>query len=605
VDAVFAAARYLKAAGAAKSLSGAIFSYNHSEAYVQSVLLRAKLISAYPGGVIATLTGLTDGRLPVTGGPVSWGEPTEAQASTPTGAATASSATANARQLASAATATSAATAKATAVAPSTAAAAASAASKGSSDERVFVNVMTAPNAHVVAVQDGRITSIGVSRKLGSYVILRDVYGDVFTYAGIGKLATTYVQPKAPRTVSAPATGTAGEAASEPPTTGATGSSGSTGATGETSTGSTGATGETSSGSTEAGGLPAPANALQAANTVQETARAIQEELAEVTPIHASKLFSLAPLLKTTAKTHASKTNRLPLRVGALVSQGTVLGRVDVPHGAKDGHLRFAIRPDGDPRTINPSSVLSSWEELHAALYPQGAKAQTELLGATTSGVFLLSKSGLERTVLADPGITMPACARQAVAAGRIDKRVLAVLAYLSRSGLRPTADTLACSDGAYAKGGYVSASHLGDALAITAINGIRIAGHQGAGSVTDTTIRALLTLQGDYEPHEIVSLMRIVGAPNTHARHDHGKYIEVVFQPVAKAGASRAIVAAAAHSAGAGSSPALSPLAVGGSLSSAQWEQLIARVHSLPKPKIASAPSKSAIPDKQPSRRP
>ena len=48
VDAIYAAARYLSAAGAAQNLSGAILAYNHSEAYVSSVLLRAKLIAAYP-----------------------------------------------------------------------------------------------------------------------------------------------------------------------------------------------------------------------------------------------------------------------------------------------------------------------------------------------------------------------------------------------------------------------------------------------------------------------------------------------------------------------------------------------------------------------------
>ena len=45
VDAIFAAARYLRAAGAATDLHGAILAYNHSEEYVNSVLLRAKLIS--------------------------------------------------------------------------------------------------------------------------------------------------------------------------------------------------------------------------------------------------------------------------------------------------------------------------------------------------------------------------------------------------------------------------------------------------------------------------------------------------------------------------------------------------------------------------------
>ncbi len=64
VDAIFAAARYLRAAGAATDLRAAILAYNHSDEYAESVLLRAKLISTYPKGVIATLTGLIDGRLP-------------------------------------------------------------------------------------------------------------------------------------------------------------------------------------------------------------------------------------------------------------------------------------------------------------------------------------------------------------------------------------------------------------------------------------------------------------------------------------------------------------------------------------------------------------
>src|SRR6185437_14777410 len=72
VDAIFAAARYLRAAGAPGDLNAAILAYNHSNAYLSSVLLRAKLISRYPNAVIAALTGLTDGRLPVRNNRVSW-----------------------------------------------------------------------------------------------------------------------------------------------------------------------------------------------------------------------------------------------------------------------------------------------------------------------------------------------------------------------------------------------------------------------------------------------------------------------------------------------------------------------------------------------------
>ena len=109
-----------------------------------------------------------------------------------------------------------------------------------------------------------------------------------------------------------------------------------------------------------------------------------------------------------------------------------------------------------------------------------------------------MSKSRLEREILSDPGIAMSACARREVASGAIDERVLALLAFLSRSGLKPTVGTLRCGDGAYGVAGYVSADHLGDAVAITKINGTPVAGHQGPGSITDAAIRTLLTLRGE-----------------------------------------------------------------------------------------------------------
>src|SRR5207302_5752991 len=65
VDAIFAAARYLKAAGGDKDIRKAIFAYNHAGWYVDSVMLRAKLITGVPGDLISSLTGLTEGRFPV------------------------------------------------------------------------------------------------------------------------------------------------------------------------------------------------------------------------------------------------------------------------------------------------------------------------------------------------------------------------------------------------------------------------------------------------------------------------------------------------------------------------------------------------------------
>src|SRR5438874_623665 len=95
VDAIFAAARYLRAAGASSNLRAAILAYNHSAEYVSSVLLRAKLISSYPNPVIATLTGLTDGRPPVSGKRLRWGAPISGRSSS-SATASATALTANA-----------------------------------------------------------------------------------------------------------------------------------------------------------------------------------------------------------------------------------------------------------------------------------------------------------------------------------------------------------------------------------------------------------------------------------------------------------------------------------------------------------------------------
>ena len=65
VDAIFAAARYLKAAGAEKNIHNAIFAYNHADWYVDSVLMRARLIGGLPADLVGSLTGLTQGHFPV------------------------------------------------------------------------------------------------------------------------------------------------------------------------------------------------------------------------------------------------------------------------------------------------------------------------------------------------------------------------------------------------------------------------------------------------------------------------------------------------------------------------------------------------------------
>jgi Transglycosylase SLT domain len=142
-DAIFAAARYLQAAGAAHDLRGAIFSYNHSDAYVQSVLLRARLLGGTPHALLDSLTGLLQGRAPLAASahPHYLSEQVKARsASVPVVAG---------------------------------------------------VSIQGTPGAEVLAAQDGTV-SIGTRGRLGLHVILRDAWGDRYVYGHLGSLASSY-----------------------------------------------------------------------------------------------------------------------------------------------------------------------------------------------------------------------------------------------------------------------------------------------------------------------------------------------------------------------------------------------------------------------------
>jgi Transglycosylase SLT domain len=584
VDAIFAAARYLRAAGAATDLHGAILAYNHSEEYVKSVLLRAKLISSYPKSIVATLTGLTDGRLPVSGKQVAWGALSTAPA--PSKAASGSNATAGAAAVASKPAKLSAPTQGAAAPSP-TAAPAPSAAAAGSAKAAKHANVlqlvdlMSAPNAEVVAAQDGRIVKLGDSQKLGKYLIMRDVYGDVFTYAGLGSIASHYLKPKAPKAKDAALTSSslpgAASASEAKPTLPAT------------------------------AGHHAPVTlSVKAPKSASATGASSASEPA---PALTGKVRLFAhpgnpDALAAAKRKRASRANRagalLPLHAGSIVSKGTVLGRVRTPSGARDGHLRFAIRPGGDQSTVDPRPFLENWQQLGVALHPQGANnGEADLLGATASGVFLMSQDELQRTVLSDPGIDIYQCGREDIAKGKIDKRVLAVLEYLSRINLKPTVSALECGHSEMTVSGFVSEHYTGDAVDIAAINGIPIAGHQGAGTITDVTIRTLLTLQGEFVPHQIISLMKYPGAPNTLAMPEHWNHIHIGFRPAAGQLPATPTATGAAHSARAGNS-APAPIVVPSDLSTTQWNQLVARIGALPAPKVAAKRSASAVNDRK-----
>jgi hypothetical protein len=220
------------------------------------------------------------------------------------------------------------------------------------------------------------------------------------------------------------------------------------------------------------------------------------------------------------------------------------------------------------------------------------------LAGATAADAFQLSLGQLERAVLADPGIRLGACDRAQVAAGRVDPHALALLVFLSRSGLKPTVGQLRCGSVVATAAGPRTVFPAAGTLDIAAINGVPIAGHQGAGTVTDVTIRTLLTVERRYAPRRIVSLMAYPGAPSTIAAADHASFVQLEVSTVSPARPAAAVAGARTATAKLASSNDSTHGTASLPLDTFEWQRLVDQIATIQQPNVASVPSASAIRD-------
>nr|MBA3359016.1 hypothetical protein [Thermoleophilaceae bacterium] len=162
---------------------------------------------------------------------------------------------------------------------------------------------------------------------------------------------------------------------------------------------------------------------------------------------------------------------------------------------------------------------------------------------------------------------------------GQIDRRVLATMAYLAESGMRPTITSLKSGHGFFTSSGNVSHHSSGNAMDIAKINGVPIIGHQEPGGVTDQTVRRLMRLQGTIAPDQIISLLEIGGA--TFAMSDHADHIHVGFQPLF----------------GTNNKLGKQALAV---LKPGQWSDLLEQLGKIENPVVPTKPSKYSLPAKK-----
>jgi murein DD-endopeptidase MepM/ murein hydrolase activator NlpD len=512
-DAIFTAARYLHAAGGNKDIRGAIFAYNHSQQYVDSVLLRAQLLGGTPSELLGAITGLTEARFPV-----------HAAAHFSDGFL--------------------------------------SAVDGKVSKTIVGTTIYAEPGAPVIAAQDGEIVQIGDSPTLGHFISLRDAYGNTYTYAQLGDVSSVYpvLEPRVHSAVSPQVQSPDAEAAPTAPATAGVQPRSPISEGGTISGLALGAAASLESAPAQPTAPVAPASKPSVPHTVAPHVKAFSEGSNEVY-LH-------------------------PLSAGVQVIAGTVLGHIE--SGASEDqpptapHLLFQIRPAGlDAPLIDPKPILDGWVALENSSVFH-AKGENPFLATspTVGQVLLESKQQLQRQVLHDSGISLARCGHQDVQEGRVDKRVLAALEYLSVSGLRPTVAGLDCASVtpvALASNAGVGSSS--ESIEITAFNGVPVAGHQGQGSVADTAVRKLLMLQGLSRPKRILSLMSYPGAAGALTSSKAADAIQIAFA---------APSSGLAHTSGLSSS----------TLGPADWTKLIARLGEIPDPTVQRGPSSAALPD-------
>ena len=497
VDAIFAAARYLRAAGAETDIRKAIFAYNHADWYVDSVLMRARLIGGLPSNFVGSLTGLTQGRFPVHAKATYAGQVEKRDTKRKTKVGDNAALVVEANQ------------------------------------DRRGIEIFARRGAPVIAVNDGRIVRTGETERLGSYIQIQDTYGNTYTYGRLGSIAKTLPRAQAaqdhegedrPR-AQAPQTPTPSRPAAA------------------------------SADRPQRRQRPAQP-ARHAPQPPHQAAAVRKAAAAAVLPAAApakQRLFALpsrpnamaaggeaqlaGPLLPVRVRADRPQRQGLrhePLKKGSRIVAGTILGRIGKvsstqgparPLRAPPGRPRRpARRPEADPRRLEAARVdrdlpRQGQEPVLRRRHRPAPRSARSCSWARTS---------LSRHVLANPRIDIYSCGARDIRSGAIDRRVLATLEFLAASGLKPTVTSMKCGHGFFTASGNVSQHSSGNAVDIAMINGIPIIGHQGKGSITDLTIQRLLTLQGTMKPDQIISLMTFEGADNTLAMGDHADHIHV-----------------------------------------------------------------------------
>ena len=133
------------------------------------------------------------------------------------------------------------------------------------------------------------------------------------------------------------------------------------------------------------------------------------------------------------------------------------------------------------------------------------------------------AKPALTKRVLSDSRIDIYVGGREDLANGKINVRVIALMAYMADTFNQVTVSCLLTGHRLYARPGVVSAHMYGHAVDIAAVGGTTIEGNQQPGGITEQAVRDILMLPSELQPKQVISLLGLGGPSFPLANHfDH-----------------------------------------------------------------------------------
>jgi hypothetical protein len=136
------------------------------------------------------------------------------------------------------------------------------------------------------------------------------------------------------------------------------------------------------------------------------------------------------------------------------------------------------------------------------------------------------AKPSLSKRILNDKRISIYPGGRTDIQLGRVNVRVLALIAFLAEAHGQATVSSLISGHRLYSRPGVISAHIYGLAADISVLGGTSILGHQQPDSVTEKAVRNILLLPAELQPRQVISLIGM-GGP-TFAMSNHDDHIHV-----------------------------------------------------------------------------